>query len=120
VQSIELAEIVEGVLDDMKAADIVALNVDRLTSITDYMLIASGRSNRHVRSIADSVVEKAREAGCTILGVEGHDYGEWVLVDLGDVIVHIMQPKTRDFYKLENLWSMGDTTRNLVDAEQVG
>jgi len=120
VQSSELAHLVEGVLDATKAADIVALNVAKLTSITDFMVIASGRSNRHVRSIADSVVEKAREAGCSVLGVEGHDFGDWVLVDLDDVVVHIMQPRIRDFYKLENLWSMGGSSRQLVDAEQAG
>jgi len=120
VQSSELVQIVEGVLDDMQAADIVVLNVARLTSITDYMIIASGRSNRHVRSIAGSVVEKAKEAGCAALGVEGHEFAEWVLVDLDDVIVHVMQPRTRDLYKLENLWSMGDSSKRLTDAEQAG
>ncbi len=120
MQSSELAQLVEGILDDMKAIDIVALNVIRLTSITDYMIIASGRSNRHVRSIADSVVEKTKEAGCIALGIEGHEFGEWVLVDLDDVIVHIMQPRIRDFYKLENLWSMGDAAKRPADTEQAG
>lgn len=120
MQSSELAQLVEGVLDDMKAVDIVALNVGKLTSITDYMIIASGRTNRHVRSIADTVVEKAKEAECLVLGVEGQDFGEWVLVDLDDVIVHVMQPRTRDFYKLENLWSMDSSSKRLTDAEQAG
>lgn len=120
MHSSELAQLVEAALDTMKAVNIVALNVARLTSITDYMIIASGRSNRHVRSIADSVVDKARDAGCCALGVEGHDYGEWVLVDLDDVVVHVMQSRIRDFYKLENLWSMDVLPQPWADVEQVG
>ena len=120
MQSSEFKQLAEDALDDLKAADIVALDVTGFTSITDYMLIASGTSDRHVRSIADSVIEKAREAGQPVLGVEGHEYGEWVLVDLGDVVVHIMQPRTRDFYKLENLWSMDDKSGHSPDAEQIG
>jgi ribosome-associated protein len=120
VQSSELTQLVEGALDDLKAVDNVALNVVGLTSITDYMLIASGTSDRHVRSIADSVIEKAKEAGQPVLGVEGREYGEWVLVDLGDVVVHIMQPRTRDFYKLEDLWSIGDRSGRPTDVERAG
>ena len=78
------------------------------------MVIASGRSDRHVRSIADHVLETAAAAGHNVLGVEGQEYGEWVLVDLADVVVHIMQPKVRDFYKLENLWGFDD---DMPDAE---
>ena len=105
MQSSEFKQLAEDALDDLKAADIVALDVTGFTSITDYMLIASGRSDRHVRSIADSVIDKAKEVGQPVLGVEGHEYGEWVLVDLGDVVVHVMLPATRDFYDLERLWS---------------
>jgi len=108
VRSKELVELVERALDDLKAVDIKILEVSGLTSITDYMVIAGGTSDRHVRSIADNVVEKAKEAGAEVLGIEGHEFGEWVLVDLTDVVVHIMQPRVRDFYKLENLWNLDE------------
>jgi ribosome-associated protein len=108
VRSKELVELVERALDDLKAVDIKILEVSGLTSITDYMVIAGGTSDRHVRSIADNVVEQAKEAGAEVLGIEGHEFGEWVLVDLTDVVVHIMQPRVRDFYKLENLWNLGE------------
>lgn len=104
--SSELVALVEAALDDRKAVDVQTLEVSGLTSITDYMVIAGGTSDRHVRSIADNVVERARDAGVDVLGTEGHEYGEWVLVDLNDVVVHIMQARVRDFYKLENLWNM--------------
>ncbi len=118
MQSSEFKQLAEDALDDLKASDVVALDVTGFTSITDYMLIASGRSDRHVRSIADSVIDKAKEVGQPVLGVEGHEYGEWVLVDLGDVVVHVMQPRARDFYKLEDLWGMDDKSGRPTDAEQ--
>lgn len=108
MHSQELVELVEESMSDLKAVNIRVLDVGAMTSITDFMIIASGTSDRHVRSIADRVVERAKYAGISALGVEGHEYGEWVLVDLGDVVVHVMQPPTRDFYKLENLWDMQD------------
>lgn len=108
MRSKELVELVERALDDLKAIDIKTLEVSGLTSITDYMVIAGGTSDRHVRSIADNVVEKAKEAGADVLGIEGHEFGEWVLVDLTDVVVHIMQPRVREFYKLENLWNLDE------------
>ena len=106
MQSEAMAALVEDALNDLKARDLRVLNVSKLTSITDFMVLASGTSGRHVRSIADQVIEKAKSAGRVPLGVEGHELGEWVLVDLGDVVVHIMRPRVRDFYKLENLWDM--------------
>jgi len=106
VQSDELVTLVEDALDELKALDTCILNVGKLTSVTDHMVISSGTSSRHVRSIADKVIEMAKAAGCAPLGVEGQQYGEWVLVDLGDVVVHLMQSKTRDFYNLEKLWNM--------------
>lgn len=106
MRSKDLVALVEQSLDDLKAVNTQTLEVSGLTSITDYMVIASGTSDRHVRSIADNLIEKARDAGAEVLGVEGHEFGEWVLVDLTDVVVHIMQPRVRDFYKLENLWNM--------------
>ncbi|MBT8445328.1 MAG: ribosome silencing factor [Gammaproteobacteria bacterium] len=108
MRSKELVALVERALDDLKAVDTKVLEVSGLTSITDYMVIAGGTSDRHVRSIADNVIEKAKEAGADVLGIEGHEFGEWVLVDLTDVVVHIMQPRVRDFYKLENLWNLDE------------
>ena len=92
-------------LDDLKAQDITTLDVRHLTSVTDTMIFASGRSDRHVRSLADAVVERCKEAGITPLGVEGQNAGEWILVDLGDV-VHVMLPRVREFYNLERLWDI--------------
>jgi ribosome-associated protein len=92
-------------LDDLKANQVKSLNVKELTSVTDTMIIASGRSNRHVRALADTVVETAKQNGAQVLGTEGHQQGEWVLVDLGDIVVHVMQPTTRNYYQLEKLWS---------------
>lgn len=92
-------------LDDLKARDVVVLDVRGLTSIADSMVIASGTSDRHVRSLAESVVEKCKESGQKPLGVEGLKDGEWVLVDLQDIVVHVMLPRVRDFYNLEKLWA---------------
>lgn len=106
MHSRKLASLAESALEDMKARDIRVIDVRKLTTVTDYMVIASGTSDRHVRSMADRVVEKATAAGCEPLGTEGEEGGEWVLVDLHDVVVHVMLGKVRDFYKLENLWEM--------------
>ena len=99
-----LTQIVVDALDALKAQDLCVLDVRELASFTDYMVIASGRSNRQVKALADNVVMAAKKAGIRPLGVEGMVQGEWVLVDLGDVVVHTMQPVTRDFYQLEKLW----------------
>jgi len=102
-----LQEIVTAALDDMKAVNIRVLDVRGLTDIADIMVIASGNSDRHVRSIADRVVEKAKAAGFRALGTEGERDGEWVLVDLQDIVVHVMLPRVREFYGLERLWDNG-------------
>jgi ribosome silencing factor RsfS/YbeB/iojap len=106
--------VVEKALDDMKAVNVKVLDVAQLTDITDTMVIATGNSDRHVRSIADRVVEFAKKAGFRPMGVEGGRDGEWVLVDLQDVIVHIMLPRVREFYRLENLWDVSAARREAV------
>ncbi len=99
-----LRGLVMAALADRKGRDIVALPVDGLTDITDFMVIASGTSNRHVKTLVEQVIEVARAHKQAILGVEGRETGEWVLLDLGDVVVHVMQSATREFYDLERLW----------------
>src|SRR5207248_9346747 len=94
-------------LDDMKAVNVRVLDVRELTDVFDTMVIASGNSDRHVRSIAERVVEKAKAAGFRPLGTEGARDGEWVLVDLQDILVHVMLPRVREFYGLERLWEGG-------------
>jgi ribosome-associated protein len=101
-----LEGVVTAALEDMKAVNVKVMDVRGLTDIADVMVVASGNSDRHVRSIADRVIEKARESGCRPLGVEGSREGEWVLVDLQDVIVHVMLPRVREFYRLESLWDV--------------
>ncbi|WP_022961324.1 ribosome silencing factor [Halopseudomonas pelagia] len=107
----DLIKLVEDALEELKAKDVVRIDVSELTSVTDYMVIASGTSSRHVSSLSDNVLEKAKAAGCCPLGVEGKDSGEWVLVDLGDIVVHVMQPATRQFYDLERLWQSAESRR---------
>lgn len=104
-----LRDVVLQALDDMKAKDVLVLDVRGKTCITDIMIIASGTSDRHVKSIAQTVAFKAKQAGETPLGTEGVEDGEWALVDLNGVVVHVMQPKVRDFYHLERLWSMEES-----------
>ena len=91
-------------LEALKAQDVQVLDVQTLASFTDYMIFASGNSTRHVSAIADAVIEAARDSGNPPLGVEGQEVGEWILVDLGDVIVHVMLPDARAYYELEKLW----------------
>ncbi len=98
--------IVQVALADMKAVDVRVLDVRGVSDVADFMVIASGTSDRHLRSIADRVVQMVKAAGQRPLGVEGEQQGEWVLVDLPDVMVHVMLPRTREFYQLEHLWDV--------------
>ncbi len=99
-----LRDLVVDTLEDLKGRDLVTLPVADLTDITDYMILASGTSNRHVKALVDRLVETAKDAAHPPNGVEGRETNEWVLVDLGDVLVHVMQAETRKFYDLERLW----------------
>ena len=102
-----LLDIVLAALDDMKGVDVRVIDVRELTAITDRMVIVSGTSTRHVKALADNVALQAKQHGYQPLGVEGETAAEWVLVDLVDVVVHVMLPDIRDFYALEKLWSVG-------------
>ncbi|HEY0746310.1 MAG TPA: ribosome silencing factor [Steroidobacteraceae bacterium] len=106
-----LKTVVMDALADMKALEVKFLDVRGLTDITDYMVIAGGTSDRHVRSVAQRVVERAKEAGFRPHGVEGDQDGDWVLIDLSEMIVHVMLPRVREFYGLEKLWDMTVTKR---------
>ena len=107
-----LINLVTTTLDDHKAIDIKYIDVTDMTDIIDGMIIASGTSTRHVKSLADKVIEAAKKAGERPLGTEGENTGEWVLIDLTDIVVHIMLPEQREFYNLEKLWMATETLRN--------
>lgn len=100
-----LRNLIVDALEDRKGRDVVAMDVTDVTDVTDYMIVVSGTSNRHVKALVDQVVEVASSAGVKPLGVEGRETHEWVLVDMGDALVHVMQSETRSFYDLERLWS---------------
>lgn len=110
--------VVEAALADMKAVDVRVLDVRGMSDVADFMVIASGTSDRHLRSIADRVVQMAKAAGQRPIGVEGEQQGEWVLVDLPDVMVHVMLPRTREFYQLEHLWEAPRTTNRAAAATE--
>lgn len=102
----EIADRLLAVLDDHKAIDVRCLDVAHLTSMMDYMIVATGRSDRHVRALGDAIVEYCKANGIQVLGSEGQEAAEWLLVDLVDVVVHVMLPRTRAFYEIEKLWDI--------------
>ena len=115
-----LLKTVHAALDELKAKDVTRIDVRGKSSVCDFMVVASGTSTRHVKSIADEVVRFAKKLDVMPLGVEGEREAEWVLVDLGDVVVHVMLPRVREFYALERLWTVGDQPPDQIgesDAE---
>jgi len=110
MQAEQLKLLVLDALDDIKAEDIKILDVRKMTDFTDTMIIATGKSSRQVKALANEVSSQVKAAGIQLIGMEGEDVGEWVLVDLGDLIVHIMMPQIRDTYNLEKLWSVPEET----------
>ncbi|MDH5357212.1 MAG: ribosome silencing factor [Gammaproteobacteria bacterium] len=116
MQAEQLKLLVIDALEDIKAEDIKILDVTAMTDVTDFMIISTGKSTRQVKALANEVAMQAKAAGVQPLGVEGEDVGEWALVDLGDVIVHIMTPQIRTTYNLEKLWSVPDTAETSEQA----
>ena len=102
----QLLDIIKTALDNFKATHINVLDVRHLTSVTDYMIIANGTSDRQIAALANNLIEEVKQHGVKPFGIEGEKQGEWALVDLGDIIVHIMHPQTREYYQLEKLWSI--------------
>lgn len=111
----ELSDLVQNSLEDMKAVNIVRLDVTGKSSMTDVLYVASGNSTRHVKSIAENVVVDAKAANANVIGTEGKGSAEWVLVDLNDIIVHVMLESTREFYQLEKLWEAEDASDKTVE-----
>lgn len=104
VSPVELRDVVTSALNDLKAKHVTVIDVMALTQVTDYMVIASGGSIRHMRSLVDHVLDSAKSEGVKVLGVEGLPDSDWILIDLGDVVVHVMKQEARTFYQLERLW----------------
>ena len=113
----KLQAIVVDALEDIKGKDIEVINTTKLTSLFDRVVVASGDSNRQVKSLARNVQEKVREAGGEVLSIEGEQTGEWVLVDLGDIVVHVMQPAVRNYYNLEELWGAKAPVRRQAGSQ---
>lgn len=119
MQVAKLQKIAVAALEDIKAKDIVVLNTTKLTALFDRVIVATGDSNRQVKALAKSVHDKVKEAGGDVVGMEGEATGEWVLVDLGDIVVHIMQPTIRAYYNLEELWqTVPKRPRKKADAAE--
>jgi ribosome-associated protein len=114
--TIELNTLITEALDDLKAQEVVTLNVKDLSDVTDTLVIASGTSTRHVKSLADNVIEEGKKQGFRPIGVEGLDAADWVLVDYGETVVHVMLPQARQFYDLENLWAPMNTQNSDIDT----
>ncbi len=113
----ELKALAVNAVEDLKAFDVNLVDIQGRSSITDVLLFASGRSDRQVKSIANNVVTEAKKAGVKVFGVEGLNTGEWVLVDLGDMVVHIMLPQVRDYYGIERIWEVDDEKISSADAK---
>jgi ribosome-associated protein len=111
-----LHSLVIKTLEDIKAEKIISLNVGELTSLTDFMIIVTGNSGRHLRAIAEKIISAVKEQGVRPLGVEGEGTGEWILVDLGDIVIHIMTAEAREFYSLEKLWTHTKTGNTFSSA----
>ena len=118
LNSEDLVKLAIDALEEIKAQDITTIDVREKTSITDFMVIASGTSSRHVKSLVDNVLEKTKEQGVRPIGSEGLDSGEWALLDLGDIVVHVMLPTTRQFYDLERLWQGAEQSRAQQGGER--
>jgi ribosome-associated protein len=112
----KLQKIVVAALEDIKGKDIEVINTAKLTAMFDRLVIATGDSNRQVKSLARHVHEKVRDAGGEVVSIEGEDTGEWILVDLGDLVVHVMQPSVRQYYNLEELWQTTPAQRRKAAA----
>lgn len=115
----KLQKTIVSALEDMKGQEIEIINTNKLTPLFERMIIASGTSSRHVKSLAQNVQDKARAAGAEILSIEGEDNGEWVLVDLGDIVVHVMLPAVRAYYNLEELWKASPAVRRKAAENSV-
>jgi len=114
-----LKSLINQSLQDIKGKDIECIDVRELSDVMDFLIIVTGTSNRHVKSMANNLIEDAKESSIRPIGVEGMDGGEWVLVDYGDVVVHLMQQSAREFYELEKLWSTEPSTRKQKADNQV-
>jgi ribosome-associated protein len=117
MKSAQMASLAEEALGDLKAINVVTMDVSELTDVMDYMVVASGSSSRHVKSLATNVSVELKKKGIHIIGIEGEKAGDWVLVDLGDVVVHVMLPDARDLYDLERLWTAHSSQRDTGFAQ---
>ncbi|MFT7299905.1 MAG: ribosome-associated protein [Porticoccus sp.] len=113
----DLKDIIVNALEDVKGKDIVTLDVSDLTDVMDTIIVTTGASTRQVKGLANNVMDDGKKAGFRPIGIEGMDTGEWVLVDYGDIVLHVMQPDTRAFYELEKLWSVRPNDRNTADEK---
>lgn len=119
MSALQLRDQLVAALEDLKGQDIISLDVIELTSITDFMIVVSGTSNRHVKALVNEVIAAAKAFGAVQLGVEGRESMEWVLLDVGDVVVHVMQKEAREFYDLERLWTALDADSSPTESEKI-